>query len=404
MLHVVFAQQCKHFDVVVEALSASISLSVDNIVDVQRLKEIVLSGRVYQQRNFLNEDQVLALRGEIEHLETNRAFSPSGLSITSEKDQSFDAQADRGVCPVPWWTESLLSTGDEEPNHVFLSTDAGNSLSRKLHSLRQNVSHSLARPTMSAPTLAHECYYSSYKPGTSLSRHLDERHEDMKGARGWLLPSRRSISWLIYLSDAHVQGGALRSYPQRNVQCTPGGCHNGNIQLGWVSSSPQNQLNDYLALPVYLDSWYKKQSIGSDGGEDSHYWRVLYTTINDKIAYITHPWSSDVDLAHFFSAAKLSEAVSSSSPPDNTQSIFFTRQEYAKTFRLIEDRASWLAGDAPTGSYVEDIVPERGSLVLFDSVALPHEVLVLQNGRRDALAGWFHEETQSFPEEMVLYT
>jgi Rps23 Pro-64 3,4-dihydroxylase Tpa1-like proline 4-hydroxylase len=37
-----------------------------------------------------------------------------------------------------------------------------------------------------------------------------------------------------------------------------------------------------------------------------------------------------------------------------------------------------------------------GSLVLFDSVSLPHEVLSTLQGERLAIAGWFHEDQLSF--------
>lgn len=44
-----------------------------------------------------------------------------------------------------------------------------------------------------------------------------------------------------------------------------------------------------------------------------------------------------------------------------------------------------------------DIIPKQGSLVMFDSVTLPHEVLIVENNTRSALAGLFHEKTQGFP-------
>jgi Rps23 Pro-64 3,4-dihydroxylase Tpa1-like proline 4-hydroxylase len=45
-----------------------------------------------------------------------------------------------------------------------------------------------------------------------------------------------------------------------------------------------------------------------------------------------------------------------------------------------------------------DVAPTGGTLVLFDSVAIPHEVLPTQKGERLAMAGWFHEVQQPFPE------
>ena len=42
------------------------------------------------------------------------------------------------------------------------------------------------------------------------------------------------------------------------------------------------------------------------------------------------------------------------------------------------------------GERVRDVVPTAGTLVLFDSVSLPHEVLVT-NKERFGVQGWFHE-------------
>ena len=46
----------------------------------------------------------------------------------------------------------------------------------------------------------------------------------------------------------------------------------------------------------------------------------------------------------------------------------------------------------PPGEAVQDIQPVAGTLLLFDSVAVPHEVLAVTAERpRVACTGWFHE-------------
>ena len=40
---------------------------------------------------------------------------------------------------------------------------------------------------------------------------------------------------------------------------------------------------------------------------------------------------------------------------------------------------------------VARVAPTGGTLVLFDAVAVPHEVLPVVRGERIALAGWLHE-------------
>ena len=60
-------------------------------------------------------------------------------------------------------------------------------------------------------------------------------------------------------------------------------------------------------------------------------------------------------------------------------------------FYRIEEIDNWAKSELPTGSTFEDFLPTQGTLVLFDSVSLPHEVQITKEGQRLALAGWFHE-------------
>lgn len=264
---------------------------------------------------------------------------------------------------------------------------------------------------------------------------MDERHEESKGPRGWLLTSRRSLSWLIYLSetqeandredrrqknvtsnkgwDAIQNGGLLRTFPQQHfrpsseigwvetVQC---GSHNGNLQVGWLlpkkNHSPDKDHSNHslVAHPVFLDCWHQYMNPYTSELEPHN---VLYTVsksvggeINkdsNDINYITSPWMPDAvggNVLEFLQQRALLE-----SHPDHTAESLFLSQ-YASQFRLLEDREAWDRGEDPDGSLVEDILPKRGRLVVFDSVTLPHEVTTVIKGSRSALAGWFHEETQ----------
>ena len=68
-----------------------------------------------------------------------------------------------------------------------------------------------------------------------------------------------------------------------------------------------------------------------------------------------------------------------------------------KRFWRIEDISAWAAGSDPAGSVRHETTPVCGTLALFDSVSLPHEVLPTLRGDRIALAGWFHESQQVPP-------
>ena len=47
------------------------------------------------------------------------------------------------------------------------------------------------------------------------------------------------------------------------------------------------------------------------------------------------------------------------------------------------------------GERVRDVAPMGGTLVLFDSVSIPHEVLATKGTERFACSGWFHEKLLS---------
>ena len=59
------------------------------------------------------------------------------------------------------------------------------------------------------PPARHEFSYTRFAPGASLARHVDEHHEETKGTEGWRAPTRRSVTWLVYLNERDVAGGRL---------------------------------------------------------------------------------------------------------------------------------------------------------------------------------------------------
>ena len=329
------------------------------------------------------------------------------MSNTNQGKNQHFGERDRTTAPAPWWVDSLQSANNLDASLFSNQYDVMlASISNKIQILRGEISSTLHRPTMMETSLAHECYYSQSKAGASLSRHLDERHEESKGPRGWILPSRRSISWLIYLSDdikwdVNVNGGALRSFPQKEFVNyakfgkIESGCHNDNLQVGWLHSQKEG-----YTMPVFLDSWFQPRI---EGAEDMGPRCILYT-IKPKgkegdgtIEYITYPWDND-SVSLTTSAFLKMQALEDSKMADNGQQpALFQTSEFSNGFQLIEDRESWQQGRNPEGSFQEDIAPQRGSLVMFDSVTLPHEVMPIKLGTRAALAGWFHEETQPFP-------
>lgn len=325
-------------------------------------RDDVLSGSLYVHDDYISPDLAERLRKDIAKAADAGLFRTAGLSNTANgKTQQFGS-SDRSVCPVP-----IYSTKYE-------SSSYGNTLgeiSRIVKDLQVQLSVILKRPSLVDPQLEHESYYSIYRAGSLLPRHMDERHEEIKGLKGWISPSRRSISWLIYLSSQDTEGGQLRAYVQQNikrgeVQC---GSYEEDLQVGWLS--PENTDHDSRGtLPVYLATYPDVSN-------------ALYIVERGRRSMITDRF--DVRATWDLKGNKRGLIV----PTDKfvTPSLF-------NRFYVIEDTNLWASGSHPIGSIPVDVAPVSGRLVLFDSATLPHEVCLTDKGERLALAGWFHEKQQ----------
>jgi len=241
--------------------------------------------------------------------------------------------------------------------------------------LREELSVILNRPTLADNSNEHETYFSKSSEGALLPRHLDERHEEIKGRKGWLSPSRRSISWLIYLSSADwslKNGGELRSFPQALQVANNVGSDDGNLQIGWLKEKKTSD----TVFPVFLD--ISRRSIldillNHDG--NGMKLSALYIKRNDKRKYITKNFD-------------IIDSGTGSARTDYQSFLFDGSNEFYR----IEEVEKWALSSNPSGSVIEDFLPLGGTLVLFDSVSLPHEVMITKEGDRLALAGWFHEQ------------
>lgn len=400
-----------------------------SVLHHEMLLRAIRSGRIYQHEHFLSEAQVQHLLDEIRQLELDGKFVAKGLSNTARRQaQQFSDRQDRSISVVPWFVNALRPTPAESDlgngsGNGGAAQEAGNAMDwdsaeaipAKIRRLQRELSQVLGRPTVADPMLDHECYYSQSKVGSFLPRHMDERHEELKGAQGWLHPSRRSLSWLVYLSDpadwdADRNGGALRTFPQPfdsssgpAARCNSirSSSHDGNLQVGWLSPKDDNEST---VRAVYLDSWFNRASsaaAASAAPPEPHC--VLYVVDDERQPqereHLTRPWLTEalqgMPVPDFLKACAVQDST-----PRESDSLLFLTSEWARRFHLIEDRAAWDGGHDPAGSETQDVSPIRGSLVVFDSVQLPHEVREIKSGTRRALAGWFHERTQEFPADV----
>lgn len=238
-----------------------------------------------------------------------------------------------------------------------------------------------------------------------MKRHVDEHHEELKGVDGWSKPTRRSISWLVYLNEpdwnSATDGGQLRCYERRRRPVGRiGASANGDLQIGWLTpaASSRNGIGEVGGIeeggeiPVYLDAK------NHDHGECAMYF--IDGKRSRRRVYITKPFRTNPIL--YVSG---SESL--------VKTLLIESSDVASRFRLIEPPKSklddiLLATTKTTSSLfshqhkeeenefiIDDVDPIGGTLVMFDSVSLPHEVLPTRNNKeRWACSGWFHEDQQ----------
>jgi len=321
--------------------------------------QAIARGQIHVEPDFLPPALVRALRKDATELFKEGKFTPDGLTNTAvtKSEQGF-TRADRQTFRGDGWTASV---GDKTARLAF---------AQRMLQLRRELAVSLDRPSLAPEGVRkHEMTYNWYEPGAGLGRHLDEHHEETKGVKGWRMPTRRSVTWLVYLNEdwAESDGGSLRSFPRAIPSAGPVGADDGNLQVGWLGGR----------RPVFLDSWRPDAR------------SALYVR-DDEGAEVL---SADFEVPR---------------PPVDFG--VFLRTEHRKDFEQISTArldprfasAIASAGSAYAAApsvaefdelYHRDVIPTAGTLVVFDSVSLPHLVKPVTGSRtRVAATGWFHED------------
>ena len=353
----------------------------------------IRKGSLLVSHNWLDAPLVAALRENVYDLQRRGEFIASGVA-TAGVDGAY-GRSDRRV--------HVLSSEE------WTRSDARQIVYSSLKQLCAQMRTSLDRPTLH---IGAEQYFSISSSGASLSHHMDERHEETKGFRGWETATRRSVSWLLYLNvptwNKPVGGGAgaggeFLAHCRRNVRlATPHcscGAHDDCLQVGWLTDASRDSDE-----PVYLDSWLR---IPADANDEWKYRAASSLFVVDEQQergrrYLTSGFSSN---------SPSWRAVVDTDDDDDDDD----EEEEAEGGGM-SPRAfgAALRAQLPTEalraafSSVEDVphprsdaikvAPLGGTLLLFDSVAVPHSVLPTIEGDRLALAGWFHEDQQEFPE------
>lgn len=338
--------------------------------------ERIEAGKAVIIPNWLSAEECRAVCEDVRHCFQGGQFTNFILSRNPNKADK--AANDRWIMP------SFAST---KANGPFADATVGNyQLRQSLRYKMAQVKATLAKGLTDRPTLAndvaqtHEMEYLRYGVGAQLGRHVDEHHLELKRPNGSKLPlkpnaSRRSITWLIYLNDGWQEsdGGQLRLHERASDSVSYVGARKNDLQVGWLRQMNANQREQ----PVFLDP-------NRDGPENETC--MLYTIDANGLQrdLSSKPFAN---LALYLGGGdNMARKLMVKDPAD------------AQRFHLIDAPKSLVSGltnPNPTGEdggeRIRDILPQAGTLVMFDSVSLPHEVLIT-NQERFGIQGWFHEK------------
>ena len=341
------------------------------------LSAAITRGQLAVAKGWLDPQLLDALRSDANQLFHDGAFVPSGLTMRGAESNSFCAVRDRSVCVV---TPEL--GGDRQ---------ARAAVDLELERLMERV---FQRRLVHA-----EQYYSLSPCGSSLPEHMDEHHE---ATIGRALPhgaTRRSVSYIVYLSPAEVAGGAFRGYCRHD---SVGGCgsHAGNLQVGWLHMEGCSQ-------PVFLDSWVQPEWLKVSGAVGRRR-RELRAQLPAPAAEeaLVDACQPLCRLYRLGSDGKrrvwLGQTIDPAADADFGRGSEMQPEEFVRRLRMrlptaLRSRFSGVSERGLASQAAVEVQPEGGTLLLFCSVCVPHEVAPVEAGTRLALAGWFHEEVRPYP-------
>jgi Rps23 Pro-64 3,4-dihydroxylase Tpa1-like proline 4-hydroxylase len=348
----------------------------------------IKEGKIAVLPNFIPQSEIIPLRNDAQSLWLDGKYSTDALAGYGSTGK-FDPTKDRAVLRLPQWKNDQMGNYANRQRFGSLMADVRSELALNLN--RPNLDTG-ASTTMYGKGST-EISYTRFGPGAFLKRHVDEHHEELKGVDGWSKPTRRSLSWLIYLNDQDWKGsrdgGQLRCFERKQrPEGIIGASVNGDIQIGWLGVTSL----DPLERPVYLDG--KRQNHGDC---------AMYCSNEDgSKTYISKSFETN-PIMYIAGSEKMVKKL-----------LFGDRKDLADRFHLIEPPKSRISDilkgdksylgwgeDAAIDEELEDIEPIGGTLVIFDSVTLPHEVLATKNKDRWACSGWFHEDQQPVPTSKV---
>ena len=326
------------------------------------------SGRAAIIPSFLSLDECAKLRQDVKQCYDGGYFKNFILSTNPKK---ADKQAnDRWI--MPSFYKSSKTDGP------FVDQSVGNFPIRQRFKARMaQVKAYLAQNLDDRPTLAndwpqtHEMEFLRYGVGARLQRHTDEHHVEIQRPNGSRLPkkanaTRRSVTFIVYLDDEWTEddGGELRLHERANPSVARVGSREQDLQLGWLKATDTEG-----EQPVFLDPL-------RPGPENENC--MLYTFDGNGV-------KRDLSSKPFANIA-----LHLGGGDGIARKIMVEDKADAKRFHLIDAPKSLVATLATPpskpagedgGEMIRDVAPRAGTLVLFDSVSVPHEVIATNKER-----------------------
>lgn len=324
-------------------------------------------GAVAVLPNWAPESLASALYEDASSMRSHELLVKGGEgTYTTERRKDFEGT--RLLASKMLWNDARV--GNPECRREF---------DRRLCETRLELAHGLQRKTLAGDEAGQHqtVFYTAFRPGSSIGRHFDEHHEELKSRAGWTRPWRRSITWLFYLNkdwDLESDGGALRVYQRQAKLAEDGGGvgeDNGFLQVGWRRDPSGTE------RPVYMDfrrEAYRCALYYNEGG-NRH-----YTTPDFRVPSAM----PGLELRRFIS--------------DDTEASRFRGLSEPRPVPLEQLEQTAMYTEPPkTEEFSVDISPSAGTLVLFDSVITPHRVREVKSGRdRLTISGWFNEDLPSY--------
>ena len=409
------------------------------------LLKAISTGRVHSIEGWVSDVQLQKLRALCFQIQKEGYFESSGLSY-AETLSPQNATSERLVCDeIPSHYLKNKSFNQLIDQIDQLRMEISNTLSRP----------SMKRNDLPHESYISLSYPGTYLKRHMDEKHQELRPSNgwtlsTRRSISWLL-YLNDQSWDPSINGGQLRSfpQKARQHPFFYGNC---GCHQGNLQIGWLeckgsvkpvymeswspinsnlkSSSEDSHLVSQSSRSISKSRRINIASTGDISSNTIEYQEILpmpkitsalyVLSVFKRKVFITSKFIAHDDVANLHdeplnkNAAKSMKNRKNEKPSLNflnkclvnmkTNYLDISTNSNNKRkyqFSLIENYASWIEDERgqenggkslpPINTVSEELLPKGGTLCLFDSVSLPHEVLRTLQGERLAIAGWFHE-------------